>query len=86
MNCVRPKRPRLRPDATLYEQLRHQVLRRDGWRCQVCGSMSGLIPCLRNRAMRHDGWRCKACGGMTNLEVTTADSLTASSNTSSPLC
>ena len=42
MNCVRPKRPRLRLDFTLYEQLRNQVLRRDGWRCQACGSMSNL--------------------------------------------
>jgi 5-methylcytosine-specific restriction protein A len=25
-----------------YEELREQVLRRDGWRCQACGSMSNL--------------------------------------------
>ena len=25
-----------------YEELREQVLRRDGWRCQTCGSMSNL--------------------------------------------
>jgi len=42
VNCVRPKRPRLRLDAALYEQLRNQVLSRDGWRCQACGSMSHL--------------------------------------------
>ena len=40
MNCVRPKPPRLRLDPELYEQLRNQVLRRDGWRCQACGTMS----------------------------------------------
>jgi 5-methylcytosine-specific restriction endonuclease McrA len=34
-----PGRMRLNPIA--YEDLRQQVLRRDGWRCQ-CGSMSNL--------------------------------------------
>ncbi len=33
---------RLRLDPELYERLRQQVLRRDGWRCQVCGAMSNL--------------------------------------------
>jgi len=42
MNGAEPKRPRLRLDPELYEQLRNQVLRRDGWRCQACGSMSNL--------------------------------------------
>jgi 5-methylcytosine-specific restriction endonuclease McrA len=42
VTCVRPKQPRLRLDPTLYEQLRYQVLSRDGWRCQACGSMSNL--------------------------------------------
>ncbi|MGO9126912.1 MAG: HNH endonuclease [Terriglobales bacterium] len=42
MNCVRPKRPRLRLDPKLYEQLRKQILNRDGWRCQACGAMSNL--------------------------------------------
>ena len=32
----------MRLDPELYEQLRNQVLRRDGWRCQSCGSMSNL--------------------------------------------
>jgi 5-methylcytosine-specific restriction endonuclease McrA len=31
---------RLEPDQ--YNSLRYQVLRRDGWRCQFCGSMRGL--------------------------------------------
>ena len=26
-----------------YDNLRCQVLRRDGWRCQSCGSMSNLV-------------------------------------------
>ena len=42
MNCVRPKQPRFRLDHVSYEQLRNQVLGRDGWRCQACGSMSNL--------------------------------------------
>jgi 5-methylcytosine-specific restriction endonuclease McrA len=39
---IRPKRSRLRLDPELYEQLRKQVLRRDGWRCQLCGSRQNL--------------------------------------------
>ena len=35
-------RGRLRLDFLLYEELRLQVLRRDGWRCQSCGAMSEL--------------------------------------------
>jgi len=42
MNGAAPKRPRLRLDSELYEELRNQVLRRDGWRCQACGTMSNL--------------------------------------------
>jgi 5-methylcytosine-specific restriction endonuclease McrA len=32
----------LRLDPISYESLRQQILRRDGWRCQSCGSMSNL--------------------------------------------
>jgi 5-methylcytosine-specific restriction endonuclease McrA len=42
VNCYLQKRPRLRLDPALYEQLHNQVLRRDGWRCQACGTMSNL--------------------------------------------
>jgi len=42
VNRQAPNRPRLRLDPELYEQLRNQVLRRDGWRCQACGAMSNL--------------------------------------------
>jgi len=42
MNGAEPKRPRLRLDPGLYEELRNQVLHRDGWRCQACGAMSNL--------------------------------------------
>jgi len=42
MKWSQRKRPRLRLDTALYEQLRVQVLSRDGWRCQSCGLMSNL--------------------------------------------
>lgn len=42
MNQIRPKVVRLRLDPSSYENLRQQVLRRDGWRCQLCGTMSNL--------------------------------------------
>lgn len=42
MSSIGPKPRRLRLDPTSYESLRQQVLRRDGWRCQSCGTMSNL--------------------------------------------
>jgi 5-methylcytosine-specific restriction endonuclease McrA len=39
---IRSKRPGLRLDPELYEHLRRQVLRRDGWKCQICGSRQNL--------------------------------------------
>jgi 5-methylcytosine-specific restriction endonuclease McrA len=42
MKWVRPKQPRLRLAPKDYDHLRLQVLRRDGWRCQSCGTMSSL--------------------------------------------
>ena len=42
MSGIPPKAPRLKLDPELYERLRQQVLRRDGWRCQLCGTMSNL--------------------------------------------
>jgi 5-methylcytosine-specific restriction endonuclease McrA len=42
MNAIRLKSPRLRLDSTNYRELYRQVLERDGWRCQVCGSMQNL--------------------------------------------
>lgn len=42
MNRIFQKRSRLRLDAVLFERLREQVLRRDGWRCQLCGGISNL--------------------------------------------
>ena len=37
-----PKLKRSRLDPASYEELRQQVLRRDGWRCQLCGALSNL--------------------------------------------
>jgi 5-methylcytosine-specific restriction endonuclease McrA len=42
MKKVSRKSPRLRLDANSYLELQRQVLERDGWRCQVCGSMQRL--------------------------------------------
>ena len=35
-------RYRLRLDANAYGALRNKILRRDGWRCQYCGTMANL--------------------------------------------
>ena len=50
MNSVRPKRAPQRLDPDQYDTLRNQVLRRDGWRCQICGAMSNL-------EVHHKGFR-----------------------------
>jgi hypothetical protein len=42
MSPTRPDPRGLRLDALSHERLRQQVLRRDGWRCQLCGAMSNL--------------------------------------------
>ena len=42
MTRIRSKVGRLRLDPVSYECLRQQVLQRDGWRCQLCGTMSNL--------------------------------------------
>jgi|GraSoiStandDraft_41_1057321.scaffolds.fasta_scaffold118814_2 5-methylcytosine-specific restriction endonuclease McrA len=42
MNRIRPKQPRLRLDPESYEQLCEEVLQRDSWRCQACGTTSNL--------------------------------------------
>jgi len=42
MSPIGPKSVRLQLDAVAYEALRQQILRRDRWRCQSCGSMSNL--------------------------------------------
>ncbi|MFZ0419952.1 MAG: HNH endonuclease [Candidatus Sulfotelmatobacter sp.] len=42
MNPIGPKPSPLRLDPVSYETLRQQILRRDGWRCQLCGAMANL--------------------------------------------
>ena len=42
MKIMRPKSLRLRLDSESYSELHRQVLERDGWRCQGCGSMQNL--------------------------------------------
>jgi len=42
VSSIDPRLPPLRMDPASYETLRQQVLRRDGWRCQLCGAMSNL--------------------------------------------
>jgi hypothetical protein len=42
MSSIDPKVVALRLDAVAHESLRQKVLRRDGWRCQSCGTMTNL--------------------------------------------
>jgi len=42
MTRMLPKHPRLRLEPGSYEQLRRQVMERDNWRCQICGSRQNL--------------------------------------------
>jgi len=42
MNPPSLKLRRIRLDAEAYQKLHRQILERDGWRCQLCGSLSGL--------------------------------------------
>jgi len=42
MSATFPKHPRLKLDSEAYVQLCHEVLGRDGWKCQDCGSSRQL--------------------------------------------
>ena len=42
MSPILSKAALSRLDPVSYEGLRQQILRRDGWRCQFCGTMSNL--------------------------------------------
>ena len=42
MTAIDPKAARLRLGPLSYAILRQHVLRRDGWRCQLCGAMANL--------------------------------------------
>jgi ATP-dependent DNA helicase RecQ len=73
MSSTSPKLPPLRLDPISYDRLRQQVLRRDGWRCQSCGTMSNLE--VHHKALRsHSGddseenliTLCSACHSATH--------------------
>ena len=42
MKRIPAKSPRVRLAADAYCELHRRILKRDGWRCQVCGSMQNL--------------------------------------------
>ena len=42
LRMIRPKTACVRLDPLSYESLHQQIVRRDGWRCQSCGTMSNL--------------------------------------------
>jgi 5-methylcytosine-specific restriction endonuclease McrA len=42
MSRIRFKNPRVRLDPKSYGKLHRQILERDNWRCQICGSMQRL--------------------------------------------
>jgi 5-methylcytosine-specific restriction endonuclease McrA len=56
MNIPNPqKRPRIRVAAELYARLRREILERDGWHCQKCGSSKSLdVHHLRRRSALGD--------------------------------
>jgi 5-methylcytosine-specific restriction endonuclease McrA len=74
MNSVRPKRPRLALDHQAYRELHEKVLRRDGWRCQCCGSMHDLqVHHMQSRSSLGDDKEenlitlCARCHNQTHL-------------------
>jgi len=55
MKRPRPKRPRLKLSPASYRILWRQVLERDGWRCQNCGSLTNLqVHHVRSRSQLGD--------------------------------
>jgi len=55
MKQILPKQPPIRLEQQDYQNLREQVLRRDRWRCQLCGSMINL-EVHHKRFRSHLGW------------------------------
>ena len=54
-NSASQKRPRIRATLRLYAMLRRAVLKRDGWRCQKCGSFRNLdVHHMRRRSALGD--------------------------------
>jgi len=55
LNRFTRKRPRLRLDPDAYRQLSREVLARDEWRCQDCGTAQNLqVHHLRSRSRLGD--------------------------------
>jgi 5-methylcytosine-specific restriction endonuclease McrA len=42
MEKLRQKQPRLALDSEEYDRLKTRILKRDGWKCQYCGSSTNL--------------------------------------------
>jgi 5-methylcytosine-specific restriction endonuclease McrA len=68
MTPIRPKTPRIRLEQAAYGRLRREILKRDHWRCQNCGSLQQLQ--IHHQELRsHSGsdvednliTLCKAC-------------------------
>jgi 5-methylcytosine-specific restriction endonuclease McrA len=77
MTPLRPKRPRLRLDPSLYRELSRKVMARDKWRCQSCGCSSNLqIHHINPRSSLGDDVEqnlitlCMACHEKIHLKLT----------------
>ena len=53
MKQILPNQAPIRLEQQDYQKLRELVLRRDGWRCQLCGSISNLE--VHHREFRSHG-------------------------------
>jgi len=69
------RRPRLKLDTSLYKELHRQILERDAWRCQYCGSMDNLqVHHIQSRGRLGDDAEenlitsCAACHQTIHLE------------------
>ena len=52
---LRPKKPRIKLRPAEYTEMRRNVLVRDGWRCQDCGSANNLqVHRLKSRSQLGD--------------------------------
>ena len=55
MKSIRKRKPRLRLNPDSYRKLRIDVLERDGWRCQNCGTSECLqVHHIRSRSALGD--------------------------------